>query len=61
MRKSDTIENEVDKIRVDIYERTKNMTRKEFLEYFKKRGEEAAKKYGFRIAKPLDSKGDDQD
>jgi hypothetical protein len=60
MRQPDTIEDELDKIRVDIYEETKNLSRKEFLEYFRKIGEEAAKKYGFTIAKPLDSNCNDK-
>jgi hypothetical protein len=47
------IEDEIDRIRVNIYEKTKNMSCKEFLEYFRKRGEEAEKKYGFQIAKTI--------
>ncbi|MDR1871874.1 MAG: hypothetical protein LBS60_08165 [Deltaproteobacteria bacterium] len=60
MRKTNTLDDELDKISVEIYEETKNMSRKEFLEYFRKHGEEAAKKYGFTIAEPLDSKGSHQ-
>ncbi|MDR1871040.1 MAG: hypothetical protein LBS60_03770 [Deltaproteobacteria bacterium] len=61
MKITNTLDDELDKISVEIYEETKNLSRKEFLEYFRKHGEEAAKKYGFTIAKPLNSKGDDQD
>jgi hypothetical protein len=53
MKKTNIIEDEIDRIRVSIYEKTKNMSCQEFLEYFKKRGEEASKKYGFQIAKSM--------
>jgi hypothetical protein len=55
MKKSNTIEDELDAIRLNIYERTKNMSRKEFLEYFNKLGDEMAEKYGFKIVDSLDS------
>ncbi|MDR2142263.1 MAG: hypothetical protein LBR11_10840 [Deltaproteobacteria bacterium] len=51
-----SIEDEIDKIRLEIYEETKNMSRKEYLDYFRKAGEEAAKQYGFTITKPLYSR-----
>ncbi|MDR1871158.1 MAG: hypothetical protein LBS60_04400 [Deltaproteobacteria bacterium] len=50
------IEDEIDKIRLEIYEIIKDMSAEEMSAYFQKRGEEAAKKYGFKIVKSLDSK-----
>jgi hypothetical protein len=41
------------KVRDDIYEKTKNMSLDEYQEYFRIRGEEIAKQYGFTISKPL--------
>jgi hypothetical protein len=49
----------IHKVRIDIYEKTKNVSRKEFHEYFRKRGEEIAKQYGFTIARSLGSKDDE--
>jgi hypothetical protein len=54
MKKIDTIENEIDQIRIDIYERTRNMSLHEFQDYFTSSAEEAAKEYGFTISKPLE-------
>jgi len=48
-RKIDSIEREIDEIRLRTYEETKHMTRAELSEYYRKSGEETAKKYGFRI------------
>ena len=48
MRTPNTIEDEIDAIRLKIYEETKNMTSKEISEYYRKSGETAAKKHGFR-------------
>ena len=48
-RKIHPIEREIDEIRLRIHERTKHMTRAELCEYYRKSGEEAAKKYGFKI------------
>lgn len=49
MKTINTIEQEVDKIRLRIYEKTKDMTPAQLTEYFKKSGENSAKKYGFKI------------
>jgi len=49
MRTPDTIEQEIDNIRLVIYERTKDMTPSQLTEYYRKSGEESAKKYGFTI------------
>jgi hypothetical protein len=49
MKKPNTIEQEIDRIRLQIYEETKNMTAEERAERVNKIGETAAKKYGFKI------------
>jgi hypothetical protein len=49
MRASSIIEQEVDQIRLRIYEKTKNMTPSQLTEYYKKSGEVSAEKYGFKI------------
>jgi hypothetical protein len=43
------IEQEVDQIRLAIYEKTKDMTPAQLTEYYRKSGEATAKKYGFKI------------
>ena len=48
MKKPNTIEQEINKIRLEIYEETKNMTVRERVERVNKIGEEAAKQYGFK-------------
>ena len=49
MKTANTIEEEVNQIRLRIYKKTKNMTPAQLTEYYKKSGEDSAKKYGFRI------------
>ena len=49
MRTPDTIEDEIDKIRLQTYEKTKHMTPSQLTEYYRKSGEATAKKYGFKI------------
>jgi hypothetical protein len=49
MKTSNTIEQEINQIRLRIYEETKDMTAQERVERVNRIGEEAAKKYGFRI------------
>ena len=51
MRAKNTIEEEVNQIRLAIYEETKHMTPKERTEHDKERGELLAKKYGFKLVK----------
>jgi hypothetical protein len=45
----DPIEQEVNEIRLRIYEETKNMTPAQRTEYYNKSGEATAKKYGFKV------------
>ena len=49
MKTPNTIENEIDKIRLEIYEKTKDMTPAQRMEYYRKSGERATKKFGFKI------------
>jgi hypothetical protein len=60
MRKSDPIQDELDKIRIQIYEETKHMSPAELDDYFTTITEKAAKKYGFKFEKPLNSKNTKQ-
>ncbi|MCL2088766.1 MAG: hypothetical protein FWH14_04725 [Oscillospiraceae bacterium] len=48
MTTPNTIEQELNKIRLQIYEETKNMTVRERVERVNRIGETAAKKYGFK-------------
>ena len=50
MKKPNTIEQEINHIRLQIYEETKNMTPQERADRVNKIGEAAAQKYGFKIA-----------
>jgi hypothetical protein len=49
MKTPNTIEQEINQIRLRIYEETKNMTPAQRAERVNKIGEAAAKKYGFKI------------
>ena len=49
MKTPDLIEQEINSIRLEIYENTKNMTPAQLTEYYRKSGETSAKKYGFKI------------
>ena len=48
-RTIDPIEQEINEIRLRIYEETKDMTNEQLTEYYRKSGEASAKKYGFKI------------
>ena len=48
MRTRNPIENELDAIRLRIYEETKWMTSEELSNYYRKSGEAAARKYGLK-------------
>ena len=43
------IEQEVNQIRLQIYEKTKDMTPSQLTEYYRKSGETSAHKHGFKI------------
>ena len=49
MKTPNTIEQEINQIRLRIYEETKDMTAQERVERVNRIGEAAAKKYGFKI------------
>jgi len=49
MRKPNTIEDEIDRIRLEIYEETKHMTPEQRVERVNKIAEAASRKYGFKI------------
>jgi hypothetical protein len=46
MKKDNTIEKEINQIRLQIYEETKDMDPSELTEYYMKSAEAASKKYG---------------
>ena len=49
VKKPNTIEKDINEIRLAIYEKTKNMTPQQLTEYYRKSGEKSAKKYGFKL------------
>ena len=49
MKTINPIEQEVNQIRLAIYEKIKDMTPTQITEYYRKSGEATAKKYGFKI------------
>ena len=49
MKTNNNIEQEIDKIRLQIYEKTKDMTPSQLTAYYLKSGKNSAKKYGFKI------------
>ena len=49
MKTINSIEQEVNQIRLAIYEKIENMTPAQVTEYYRKSGEATAKKYGFKI------------
>ena len=48
-KKQKSIEDEVDEIRQQIYEKTKHMTPAEHIEYYINSGKATARKYGFKL------------
>ena len=48
MKAANTIEQEINQIRLQIYEEMKDMTPQERAEHINRFGEAAAKKYGFK-------------
>jgi len=49
MRTLSHIEEEINRIRLEIYEETKNLTREQRIERTNKAAEAAAEKFGFKI------------
>ena len=49
MKKPDTIEDEIDRIRLKIYEETKDMTPAQCMERRRKKVETLTRKYGFNF------------
>jgi hypothetical protein len=49
MKAISKVEQEINRIRLEIYEETKNLTREQRLARTNKIGEAAAQKYGFKI------------
>lgn len=49
MKTNKTVEQEINEIRLDIYEKTKDMTPEQLTEYYKQSTESTIKKYGFRV------------
>jgi len=58
MKKPNTIEDEIDQIRLRIYEETKDMTPQERADRVNRIGEAAAKKYGFKFVIRANKKND---
>jgi hypothetical protein len=48
MRTLSSVEQEINHIRLEIYEETKDMTAEQRREYYRKSGETAAKEFGIR-------------
>ena len=55
MKTYKTVEQEVNQIRLKIYEETKDLTSEQYTERIRKIGENAAKKYGFQRISRVDN------
>jgi len=49
MKTPNTIEEEINQIRLQIYEKAKDMIPAQLIEYYLRSGEASSKKYGFKI------------
>jgi beta-lactam-binding protein with PASTA domain len=49
MKMPNTIEQEINQIRLQIYEQTKDMTPAQLTEYYKQSTEDTIKEYGFKV------------
>ena len=49
MKAISKIEQEVNQIRLEIYEKTKDMTPAQLTEYYRKSTDDTIKKYGFKV------------
>jgi hypothetical protein len=58
MKTISNVEQEVNRIRLEIYEETKNLTREQRIERTNKIAEAAAQKYGFKIVASAKEKRD---
>ena len=56
MKTPNTIEQEINQIRLAIYEKTKDMTPAQLTEYYKKSTEATIKKYGFKVVESAKEK-----
>ena len=56
MKTPNTIERDLDRIRLKIYEETKHMTSAQYVEHIAKSTEAGAKKFGFKIIVDADNK-----
>ena len=56
MKTPDTIEQDINQIRLTIYEQTKDMTPAQLTEYYKQSTEATIKKYGFRVVGSMKEK-----
>jgi len=53
MKAPNQIEQEINRIRLHIYEETKNMTPEQRAAYYAQSAQETAKQYGFRVVEQL--------
>ena len=60
MKNRNAIEQEINTIRLNIYEKTKDMTPRQLTEYYRKSGEASAQKYGFRLVESAKPNADRQ-
>ena len=56
MKTPDTIEQEVNQIRLRTYEKTKDMTPTQLTEYYRQSTEATIKKYGFKVVANAEEK-----
>jgi hypothetical protein len=56
MRTISNVEQEVNRIRIELYKETKELTREQRIERMNRIAEEAAKKYGFKIIRHANEK-----
>ena len=57
MKKLDTIEDEIDRIRLNIYEKTKNMTIAQRVQHTNKSAEAVVARYGYKFVPSTRHKG----
>jgi len=57
VKKPNTIEDEIDRIRLKIYEETKHMTDAEYVAYIRKSAEEGVARCGFKLVPSTRHKG----